>query len=150
MTMLAGSFPSIQADPAVHAVIPPSVLEGGDTAPEFPKGLPWLNTDEPLSLKQLRGKFVILDFWTLGCINCMHVIPELEQLQTKYGNALVIIGVHSAKFQNEKDTSQIRDAILRYGVHHPVVNDANFRIWNSYAIQAWPTLVLINPKGRIV
>ena len=148
--MFAGSFPSIQADPAVHAVIPPSVLEGGDTAPEFPKGLPWLNTDQPLSLKQLRGKFVILDFWTLGCINCMHVIPELERLQTKYGNALVIIGVHSAKFQNEKDTLQIRDAILRYGVHHPVVNDANFRIWNSYAIQAWPTLVLINPKGRIV
>jgi thiol-disulfide isomerase/thioredoxin len=125
-------------------------LEGAVYAPEFPEDLAWLNTDQPLSLARFRGKLVLLDFWTYCCINCMHVIPDLKRLEEKYANELVVIGVHSAKFQNEKDSEQIRQAILRYGIEHPVINDNNFDVWNAYGARAWPTLVLINPNGRII
>lgn len=119
-------------------------------APELTGGIGWLNTDKPLSLSALKGKIVLLDFWTYGCINCIHIIPKIKELEAKYGNQLVVIGVHSAKFDNEKDTENIRKIILRYGVEHPVINDANFKIWDAYAIRAWPGLVLIDPDGYIV
>ena len=119
-------------------------------APELSGGIGWLNTDQPLSLSGLKGKIVLLDFWTYGCINCIHIIPKIKELETKYGNQLVVIGVHSAKFENEKDTENIRKIIVRYGVEHPVINDANFKIWDAYAIRAWPGLVLIDPDGYIV
>lgn len=118
-------------------------------APELMGGTGWLNTDSPIYIKDLKGKIVLLDFWTYCCINCMHVIPDLKRLEAKYPNELVVIGVHSAKFTNEKDSDNIRQAILRYGIEHPVVNDSEFRIWRSYGIKSWPTLVLINPEGYI-
>lgn len=118
-------------------------------APEFPSELRWINTDKPLSLNKLHGKIVLLDFWTYGCINCIHIIPDLEKLQKQYADQLVIIGVHSAKFQNEKDATNIRSAVLRYHVEHPVVVDNNLQVWNSYGVRAWPTLILIDPNGRI-
>src|SRR5687768_1659614 len=83
-------------------------------APEFAKNLGWLNTDKPLSLTDLRGKIVLLDFWTYGCINCLHVIPDLKKLEAKYKNELVVIGVHSGRFLNERDTENIRRIIFRY------------------------------------
>src|ERR1700737_4931855 len=101
-------------------------------APELTGDRGWLNTDKPLSLAALKGKVVLLDFWTYGCINCMHIIPDLKKLEKKYPNELVVIGVHSAKFENEKDTENIRRIILRYEIEHPIVNDADFRIWNAY------------------
>jgi DNA-binding beta-propeller fold protein YncE len=119
-------------------------------APELEGGRGWLNTDKPLSVAGLRGKVVLLDFWTYGCVNCMHVIPDLKRLEEKYPNELVVIGVHSAKFENEKETENIRRIVLRYGLEHPVVNDADFRIWNAYAVRAWPTQVLIDPAGYVV
>lgn len=125
-------------------------LKGSVRAPEFPAGDAWLNTDHPLTMRELRGKIVLLDFWTYCCINCMHVIPDLKRLEEKYKDSLVVIGVHSAKFKTEKDTANIREAVLRYEVHHPVVNDADFQIWNSYGIQAWPSFALIDPEGRVV
>ena len=119
-------------------------------APELEGGRGWLNTDRPLTLAGLRGKVVLLDFWTYGCVNCMHVIPDLKRLEEKYANELVVIGVHSAKFENEKETENIRRIILRYNLEHPVVNDADFRIWQAYAVRAWPTQVLIDPAGYVV
>ena len=83
-------------------------------APEITGGRGWLNTDKPLSLAALKGKVVLLDFWTYGCINCIHIIPDLKKLEAKYAKQLVVIGVHSAKFENEKDTENIRRIILRY------------------------------------
>src|ERR1700722_11819162 len=132
---------------------PPKVQRMGDpvsAAPEFPQGLQWLNVDKPLMMKDLRGKVVVLDFWTFCCINCMHVIPDLHRLGGRYGHPLVVIGVHSAKFATEKETDNIRQAILRYDVVHPVINDRDFAVWNSYGIDAWPTFVLIDPEGRLV
>ncbi len=125
-------------------------LNGSVNAPDFPSGLEWLNTDRPLSLDDLRGKMVLLDFWTFCCINCMHIIPDLKKLEAKYPDELVVIGVHSAKFTNEKQTGAIRQAILRYGIEHPVVNDSGFEIWSQYGVRAWPTLVLINPEGKVI
>lgn len=119
-------------------------------APEFPEGLEWLNTDRPLRLKDLRGKIVMLDFWTYCCINCMHIIPDLKRLEKKYPNELVVIGVHSAKFTTEKESENIRQAILRYRIEHPVVNDRDMMVWSMYGARAWPTVVLIDPKGKVV
>jgi len=113
-------------------------------------GVEWLNTAGPIRLRDLRGKIVLLDFWTYCCINCMHVLPDLARLEKKYANQLVVIGVHSAKFDAEKDSKNIREAILRYGIEHPVVNDANRRIWNAYRVIAWPTFFLIDPEGYLV
>ncbi len=119
-------------------------------APELPQNYSWLNTDKPLSLKQLKGRVVILDFWTYCCINCLHILPDLKYLEQKYQNSLTIIGVHSAKFDNEKETENIRQAILRYDIEHPVLVDSGFRVWDEYAVRAWPTLMIIDPEGYVV
>src|SRR5262245_20713949 len=105
-------------------------------APPLDGGSDWLNTAGPLDLKDLRGKFVILDFWTYCCINCMHILPELKKLERQFPKNLVVIGVHSAKFATEKDTDNIRGAMLRYEVEHPVINDADHSLWNTYGINS--------------
>lgn len=109
----------------------------------------WLNTSRALKPDDLKGRILLLDFWTFCCINCMHVIPDLQYLEEKFGADLTVIGVHSAKFKNEGDSENIRQAILRYGIRHPVVNDFDFTTWKSFGIRAWPTFVLINPKGIV-
>src|SRR6185295_16585575 len=108
------------------------------------------NTAGPIRMKDLKGKIVLLDFWTFCCINCIHVLPDLAKLEKKYPNELVVIGVHSAKFDNEKNTDAIRKAVLRYEIAHPVVNDANMAIWRAFRATAWPSLVLVDPEGQIV
>jgi thiol-disulfide isomerase/thioredoxin len=93
-------------------------------APSLDGGTEWLNTAEEIQLRQLRGKIVLLDFWTYCCINCLHVLPDLKFLEQKYADQLVVIGVHAYKFENEKEAENIRQAILRYEIEHPVVNDS--------------------------
>jgi thiol-disulfide isomerase/thioredoxin len=119
-------------------------------APELPQNYPWLNTDRPLSLKDLKGRIVLLDFWTYCCINCLHILPDLKYLEQKYADCLTVIGVHSAKFDHEKDVENIRQAILRYDIEHPVLVDNGFQVWQQYAIRAWPTLTVIDPAGYVV
>jgi thiol-disulfide isomerase/thioredoxin len=119
-------------------------------APEFPEGLDWINVDQPLDLASLRGKIVLLDFWTYGCINCIHIIPDLKRLEAEFPDELVVIGVHSAKFDNEGDTENIRQVTRRYDLRHPVVNDAGFAVWDSWGARAWPTVALVDPEGNVV
>ncbi len=119
-------------------------------SPGLDGGVEWLNTAGPLDLKDLRGKFVLLDFWTYCCINCMHILPELKKLEKAYPNELVVIGVHSAKFETEKGTKNIREAILRYEIQHPVVNDANHALWQRFQVNSWPSLRVIDPEGRVI
>jgi thiol-disulfide isomerase/thioredoxin len=134
---------------AVAAEAP--ALVGKVAAPSFPAGLDWINTGgKPVKLSELRGKVVVLDFWTYGCINCFHIIPDLKKLEAKYGNSLVIIGVHSAKFATEGKTAHIRAIVQRYGLTHPVVNDHDMQIWNEYGATGWPTLTVIDPAGNVV
>jgi len=123
---------------------------GNVSAPDFPAGLEWLNVDEPLSLRDLRGKVVLLDFWTQGCINCIHIIPDLKRLEAQHPDTLVVVGVHSAKFDREGQIDAVRQSVVRYELEHPVVNDRDFTVWNAYNAQAWPTTVLIDPNGKIV
>ncbi|MCA9062992.1 MAG: redoxin domain-containing protein [Planctomycetaceae bacterium] len=121
--------------------VPEGILDAGSE---------WLNTDHPLTLSELRGKVIVLDFWTYCCINCMHVLPDLKYLEEKYQNQLVVIGVHSAKFDNEKLSENIREAIMRYEIRHPVVNDSQMMIWQRFGTNSWPTLALIDPEGKFV
>jgi thiol-disulfide isomerase/thioredoxin len=119
-------------------------------APDLAGAVDWLNVPGRLSLAALRGKVVLLDFWTYGCVNCMHLMPEHRRLEEKYRDELVIVGVHSAKFTNERKSDNIRRILVRYDIDHPVANDANFVIWKQYGARAWPTQVLIDPEGYVV
>lgn len=118
--------------------------------PPFPEGIDWLNVSAPLRIEDSRGKVVLLDFWTYGCINCIHMIPVFKELEEKYPDELIIIGVHSAKFANEGETDNIRQIILRYEIDHPIINDSDFRVWSTYGAQAWPTLVIADPRGNVL
>jgi len=128
----------------------PMTPDGPIRAPELTGALAWLNVPAPLTLKALRGKVVLLDFWTYGCINCIHILPDLKKLEARFPNELVVIGVHAAKFPNEQATENIRQIIRRYEITHPVANDAEFRIWRAYTVRAWPSRVIIDPAGYIV
>ncbi|MGW4521161.1 NHL domain-containing thioredoxin family protein [Amycolatopsis sp. NPDC004378] len=119
-------------------------------APEL-RGDVWLNTGgRPLTLAELRGRIVLLDFWTSGCINCLHVLDELRPLEAEFADVLVTIGVHSPKFLHEGERASIEAAVRRYEVHHPVVNDPKMDLWSQYAVRAWPTLVVVDPEGYVV
>ena len=119
-------------------------------APELPADARWLNVGAPLSLRALRGHLVILDFWTYCCVNCMHVLPVLRAIEQRHVHEpLVVIGVHSAKFDAEEDPARVEDAIARYGVRHPVIVDREMAIWRSFAVRSWPTLVVVRPDGTI-
>lgn len=124
--------------------------QGPIRAPGLEGAVDWLNVGAPITIDQLRGKVVILDFWTYGCVNCMHVLRDLKTLEQRFPEELVVIGVHSAKFANEKSTANLRRILVRYEIEHPVANDANLEIWRRYGAQAWPTRVIIDPAGNLV
>jgi thiol-disulfide isomerase/thioredoxin len=120
-------------------------------APELRGAGGWLNTGgRALSLAELRGKIVLLDFWTSCCVNCLHVIDELRPLEERYPDVLVVIGVHSPKFPHETDHGVVADAVERYEVHHAVLDDPELHTWQQYAVRAWPTLVVVDPQGYVV
>ncbi|HEU0131010.1 MAG TPA: thioredoxin-like domain-containing protein [Mycobacteriales bacterium] len=119
-------------------------------APELTGAGGWLNTPGPLSLAALRGKVVLLDFWTFCCANCLHVLDELRALEEELADVLVVVGVHSPKFAHEADHDAVVAAVERYDVRHPVLDDPDLAMWRQYAVRAWPTLVLIDPEGYVV
>lgn len=114
--------------------------------PDFSNDTTWLNSG-PLTKADLKGKYVLFDFWTYCCINCMHILPELKKLEQQFPNNLVVIGVHSAKFHTERETDNIRNAILRYEIEHPVINDADHSIWKDWGINSWPSIIMLDPEG---
>ncbi|MHB1543229.1 MAG: thioredoxin-like domain-containing protein [Gammaproteobacteria bacterium] len=118
-------------------------------APDFPANGIWLNVNQPLDLATLRGQVVLLDFWTYCCINCLHVLPDLHALETQFQGQLAVIGVHSPKFEEEKNPERVALALKRYEIHHPVFHDPSMRLWQEYGIRAWPTLVLLDREGRV-
>jgi DNA-binding beta-propeller fold protein YncE len=124
--------------------------EGPIAAPNLDGAVAWLNVASPITMAQLRGKVVVLDFWTYGCVNCMHILRDLKTLEQRFPNELVIVGIHSPKFTNERDTENLRRILVRYEIEHPVANDAAHTIWKRYGVQAWPTRVIIDPAGNLV
>lgn len=114
------------------------------------RGRGWLNTGgAELDLETLRGKIVLLDFWTFCCVNCLHVLDELRPLEEKWADELVVIGVHSPKFEFEKDPGALQANIERYEVSHPVIDDPELETWSAYGARAWPTLMVLDTHGRI-
>ncbi len=120
------------------------------SAPSLPKNALWLNTSMPLSLDELKGHVVLLDFWTYCCINCIHILPDLKRIEKRFKDQpVVVIGIHAAKFLNEQNPENIQSAIDRYEIEHPVLVDNDHQVWDSYAVRAWPTFVLIDTQGKI-
>ena len=120
-------------------------------APELSEDLQFVNCD-PFSIQSCAGSYVLIDFFTYCCINCMHIMPYLHKIEEeiKPEDGLIVLGVHSGKFMTEKNRDNILLAIKRFGLNHPVINDDNYETWNTFEVVCWPTLVLINPKGRVV
>lgn len=125
-------------------------VAAGEIAPELDQGLAWLNTDTPVRLADLGGHVVLIDFWTYGCVNCLHILPDLRALEEHFAEQpFVVLGVHSGKFEAEQDAGHISEAIRRYDIHHPVLVDDDFATMHAYGARAWPTTVLIDASGRV-
>lgn len=140
----ATSSPSLSPTAAVHADLPDY-----GPAPELENSV-WLNVDQPLRLQDLRGKVVLLDMWTFGCINCQHVIPSLRDWYQEYKDqGLVVIGNHFPEFQYESDLGNLKDAIQRLDVPYPVAQDNDGKTWLAYDNHYWPSLFLIDKNGHI-
>ena len=120
-------------------------------APELTGSGGWIGTGgKDLTLAALRGRIVVLDFWTFCCVNCLHVLDELRPLEQRFSDVLDVIGVHSPKFAHEADHDALLAAVERYGVHHPVLDDPELSTWSQYAVRAWPTLCVVDPEGYLV
>ncbi|MFI5803457.1 NHL domain-containing thioredoxin family protein [Streptomyces sp. NPDC051561] len=137
---MTASSPSTPAPRRARVRAPELIGKGG-----------WLNTGgKELTLADFRGRILILDFWTFCCINCLHVLDELRELEQRHSDTTVIVGVHSPKFVHEAEHQAVVDAVERYQVHHPVLDDPELATWKQYAVRAWPTLVVIDPEGYVV
>lgn len=132
------------------AASPVASLQTGAQAPDF-KGIDgWLNSP-PLDVKQLKGKVVLVDFWTFDCINCAHTIPHVEDWYSRYRDkGLVVVGVHTPEYSFEHDTDNLKNAVRRFGIQYPVAQDNQYATWNAYGNQYWPALYLFDQNGHLV
>lgn len=132
-------------------IAPVGTIMAAQSAPDFIGGGPWFNSGgQALHIAALRGKVVAVEIWTAGCYNCLNVIPALKTWDEKYrSQGLVIIGVHSPEFDNERSADYVRTAVARLGIRYPVVLDNDFRIWKAYHNGYWPALYLVDKKGLI-
>lgn len=122
----------------------------GGAAPELTGIDNWLNSP-PLTLRQLRGKVVLVDFWTYSCINCIHTLPYVQQWHRKYKDqGLVVVGVHTPEYAFERDTGNVRDAIRRFGLTYPIAQDNRYATWKAYGNLYWPAFYLVDRSGKIV
>jgi thiol-disulfide isomerase/thioredoxin len=117
-------------------------------APELATG-DWINS-EPLKLKELRGRVVLIEFWTFGCYNCRHTLPFIKGWDDGYrAQGFTVIGVHSPEFDDERNVETLRREVASLGIKYPVVSDNDFKTWDAYNVQAWPTTFLLDKQGRI-
>jgi thiol-disulfide isomerase/thioredoxin len=118
------------------------------TAPEISNGM-WINS-EPLTLKSLHGRVVLIDFWTFACYNCRNTLPALKKWDAQYRDkGLTIIGVHTPELDFEKDINQLRREVAALGIKYPVVTDQDYSTWKAYKVAAWPTVFLLDKQGRV-
>jgi thiol-disulfide isomerase/thioredoxin len=118
------------------------------TAPDLASG-EWINS-EPLKLKDLRGRVVLVEFWTFGCINCRNTLPSIKGWHDRYyDKGLTVIGVHSPEFEEERKVENLRREVSSLGIRYAVVTDNDYQTWNAYHVEAWPTTFLLDKGGRI-
>lgn len=127
-----------------------SFFNANTLAPDFTGITKWLNSETPLTIKELRGKVVLVDFWTYTCINCIRTLPHLTSWYEKYKDkGLVIVGVHTPEFQFEHSTKNVLEALKMHGIHYPVAQDNGFSTWNNFNNEYWPAEYLIDAHGQI-
>ncbi|MFO0674993.1 MAG: thioredoxin-like domain-containing protein [Polyangiaceae bacterium] len=138
------SFPGVSP----RALPPPSERP---KVPGFDGATAWLNVERPLTGADLAGKVVVVDFWTSCCINCLHTLPTLARLEAKFAKeAVVVVGVHTPKFEAEAERERLRSNVAEFGIAHPVAVDGSQAIWNRWKVQSWPTLFVLDTEGRVV
>lgn len=142
-TLVASPVASAATNPVTNGV------NNSTTAPEFTGIDKWLNSD-PLTIQQLRGKVVLVDFWTYTCINCIHVLPYVKTWNQKYKDqGLAVVGIHTPEFPFERDTGNVKTAIKRFGITFPVAQDNSYATWRAYDNQYWPAFYLVDKKGHV-
>ena len=147
----AAAIATLVASPTASAAAGPvaNQLDNNAAAPEFTGIDKWLNSD-PLTMQQLRGKVVLVDFWTYTCINCIHVLPYVKTWNQKYKDqGLAVVGVHTPEYPFERSTDNVKSAIKRFGITFPVAQDNNYATWRAYDNQYWPAFYLVDKKGHI-
>jgi thiol-disulfide isomerase/thioredoxin len=150
LTLLRTAFVALAFTSLAACVPSQAHPKTGAAAPEFTGVDNWLNSP-PLALEQLRGKVVLVDFWTYSCINCIHTLPYVQQWHQKYKDqGLVVVGVHTPEYAFERDTGKLRDAIRRFGITYPVAQDNQYATWKAYDNLYWPAFYLIDKSGKIV
>ena len=148
---VAGGAAAITALAASPAAAPAATLPGkNNTAPDFTGIDNWINSS-PLTMQQLRGKVVLVDFWTYTCINCIDVLPYVKAWNQQFSNqGLVVVGVHTPEYPFERNTDTVKEAIKRLGITYPVAQDNHYATWNAYDNEYWPAFYLVDKKGRVV
>src|SRR5215475_11297715 len=154
LLLLVGSITALSLK---RGRISPAQLESGsqpnevaieESAPAFAEGT-WINS-EPLTIKGLRGRVVLVDFWTFGCYNCRNTLPYLKRWHERYSDkGLTIVGVHSPEFDTEKKIENVRSEVASLGIRYPVVTDNDYETWRAYKVEAWPTAFLLDKSGRV-
>lgn len=149
LALIASTLPG-RSDDASSAATTIQMVETKAAAPEFSGLSNWQNSG-PLTIAGLRGKVVMVNFWTYGCVNCVNTLPHVTKLYAKYKDkGFVIVGVHTPEFPFERSTSNVQAALKRHGITYPVAQDNNSATWNAYRNQYWPAQYIVDQSGRIV
>jgi len=149
-SLAASATPSVSADAPRDLNAPFEVAATQNSAPNFVGITNWFNS-APLSMANLRGKVVLVDFWTYGCVNCVNTLPHVTQLYAKYRDrGLVVVGVHTPEFPFERSAANVQAALKRHGITYPVAQDNDSQTWNAYGNQYWPSQYIVDQNGRIV
>jgi thiol-disulfide isomerase/thioredoxin len=150
-TCLTGAaIPGVSGEMAREPVSPLAVTAAQGTAPNFTAISNWFNS-APLSIADLRGKVVLVDFWTYGCVNCVNTLPHVTALYAKYKDrGLVVVGVHTPEFPFERSASNVQAALKRHGITYPVAQDNDSQTWNAYRNRHWPAQYIIDQSGKVV
>ena len=149
-TCLTGAIPCVSGEIARDPTAPFAIAAAQGTAPDFAGISNWFNS-APLDMAKLRGKVVLVDFWTYGCVNCVNTLPHVTALYAKYKDrGLVVVGVHTPEFPFERSASNVQAALKRHGITYPVAQDNDSLTWNAFRNQYWPAQYIVDQSGKIV
>jgi thiol-disulfide isomerase/thioredoxin len=147
----AATATEAEMPPLPYALVPLLPEKDRADVPGFDGASAWINVDHPLAKPELRGRVVIIDFWTSCCINCLQTLPVLHAIEDRFrGRAVTVVGVHSPKFDEEKEAGRLRDVVRDNRIEHPIAVDGSMAIWRAWGIESWPTVLVLDVDGRAV